>query len=517
MKLHPFHSIALVLLVASFARAETHRVPQDFATIQAAIEAARSGDVVLVAAGRYKERLQLKPGVTLRSEGDDARGELGLKRAEATIIDGEGAGDKPGVSMAQGGVLDGFTITNVGVYDDEFWQKHHASHGEELGDDEGSVQAEGTVAAVAVIRVNCRVVNNVVHHNGDVGVAIVGSKTRTVAPLIEGNVSYRNMGGGIGAADFAEPIVRENTCFENLRAGIGCRNSSPLILNNTCYKNIRAGIGCREGATPVVRGNQCYANRRAGIGVRMAGTTPVVERNRCYENDMAGIGSRDGAEPIVRNNECFRNKMAGIGCDGSKPLIVGNQCRENDMAGIGMRGQAEAMILNNHCVDNKLVAIGVTQQSKALIAGNELSRTGGVPPIIAVKDESQATIFNNEIKGGGVAAVLVQGRAAIFDNHFQSANEKQGKAVWVWQGSDAAINGNSFHGYRSAVNASKAMVSITNNKVEKFGATAIVVRDSASPAHITGNTAWSNDPDAQAVQITGPAGVVESNVLKAVK
>lgn len=85
------------LLVSGFALGGFHvegatvRVPQDHAAIQAAIEAARDGDEVVVGAGTYRERIRLKPELVVRSAGEDAMGKLGLKRAEATIIDGGGA------------------------------------------------------------------------------------------------------------------------------------------------------------------------------------------------------------------------------------------------------------------------------------------------------------------------------------------------------------------------------------------------------------------------------------------
>lgn len=338
-------------------------------------------------------------------------------------------------------------------------------------------------------------------------------KTKT-APFITDNFVYRNMGGGIGVAEGAEPIIRGNTCKENLRAGIGCRKANPIITDNVCFHNIRAGIGCREGSKPVMRGNKCYQNRRAGIGIRMEGTAPVVEANECYENEMAGIGCRDDASPILRNNVCRKNKMAGIGCNGAKPIIVGNECRENEQAGIGLQGKAIATIQQNKCIDNKLVAIGVTEGSTATITDNEVARTGGMPPIIAVKDGSTATIRDNRIKGGGVAAVLVQGKATVSGNTFTGIGEKQGNAIWVGDNSTATISENSFDGYRAAVNATKATVVVTGITVTKFQGTAIIVKDSQKPAHVYGNTASSADPKAKVVDVQGPSGIVEANVLK---
>ncbi|HBJ38767.1 MAG TPA: hypothetical protein DDZ51_29255 [Planctomycetaceae bacterium] len=506
-------SLFLFLFAATQpAIAATLSVPQDHPSIQAAIDASAPGDIIFVAPGQYSEQIALKPGITLRSDGDDSRGTDGLKRAEATVIDG---GQKTqGVVMAEGSTLDGFTVTNVGVYDDAVWKKHFDSHGEELGDDEGSVQAEGTSPAISVQGVICSVMNCLVHHNGDVGIGILGKENTNTEPLITGNTVYRNMGGGIGVAEGAEPIIWGNTCKENLRAGIGCRKASPIITDNLCFQNIRAGIGCREGSMPIMRGNKCYQNRRAGIGIRTTDSAPIVEGNECYENEMAGIGCRDGASPILRNNICRKNKMAGIGCNGAFPLIVSNVCQENEQAGIGLQGQATAVIHGNKCQDNSQVAIGITEGSTAIITANNLSRIGGVPPIIAVKDDSTATIRDNRISGGGVAAVLVQGTAIASGNTFTGNDGKQGNAIWIWESSSATVSDNTFDGYRSAVNATEATVIIKGNKISRFQGAAIIVKNSPEPVYIFDNSGVSNDSKARMVDVQGNAGIIDNNVLK---
>jgi parallel beta-helix repeat protein len=655
-------AFAATMLASLFAStslwADTIRVPQDHKTIQAGIDAAKAGDTVVVSAGIYKERIRLKSGITDKSAGDDAKGALGLNRAETTTIDGniEGA-TSPGVVMAENSTLDGFSVTGVGKYDDDRWNKHHATQGEEQAKEPIGAPGTAGIAVTGVTR--CTVTNNIVHHIGYTGIGITGAKGKHVSPHIFRNVTYRNMGGGIGSMRGSSAIVEENICFENFYAGIGHENANPLVINNTCYKNVRAGIGISEGACPTVRGNKCYHNRRAGIGIRTESTTsPVVEHNECYENDMAGIGSRDDATPIIRHNRCYKNKMAGIGCrtkarpliehnecfenkmagigcrteaepvirhnrcydnemagigsqlaarpvilgndcfgnlmagigteteavavirdnkcyknlmagigsrtgalpviegnhcyenllagigsqdnsvpiirnnqcekngqagigtqTGARAVIVENECRNNSTSGIGVREKASAIILSNKCIENKLVAIGIRNGSDAYIGKNQLVRTGGMPPMIAVRENSSVVVTDNTIVGGGVAGVMVQGTATILGNRFKGNGPRAGGppnfAAWIHGGSNVLFSNNRTDRWRHALFASGAnQVWATDNTASNFLGTGIVVDKSKLPAHVFGNIALSESEKDEAVRVKGPQGVVRENVRK---
>jgi hypothetical protein len=114
-------------LLTLFALGLTGReinVPRESTSIQAAIDSAKPGDTVIVQHGIFRERLIMKTGITVRSDGNNAMGQLGLARAEATILN-HPKGMGPGVTMAKGSTLDGFTITRVGKYDEALWQKHY--------------------------------------------------------------------------------------------------------------------------------------------------------------------------------------------------------------------------------------------------------------------------------------------------------------------------------------------------------------------------------------------------------
>lgn len=642
--------ILAMICAAGPIRAATLHVPKDYKTIQTAIDAAKPGDTVLVEPGVYREQVRLKDRVTLRSAGDATPGKRGLKRTEATVIEHAGANAKgPAVLMAEGAVLDGFSVTRAGVFNQREYDLHYATNGELLPDERGAVGVKDAVPALAVPGVTATVQYCIVHENGHAGIGCSGRNNNS---RIFKNIVHRNMGGGIGIADGATPIIESNICFNNLRGGIGNRNSKATIINNECFDNVRAGIGIRESATPIVRGNKCYNNRRAGIGVRMKGTNPIIEDNECYGNEMAGIGSRDDAAPIIRNNRCYRNQMAGIGSrdgakgiiegnecyenemagigsrngaapairfnkcyrnkmagigardgaspiiernecyenemagigarDGANPiirgnkcyrnemagigsrlgakalivdndchenklagigsregampiikgnrcfkndlagigtrerafcLIEGNECKENKAAGIGVRDGAVVMLMHNKCLDNNLVAIGLRFGSVAYIMDNELVRTGGMPPVIAVREASSALIVGNTIKGGGVAGILVDGTARIRGNRFEGTG-KNGSAVWGWGKADLAVIGNHVDGYRNLLNSTGNKLTVVDNLIRNFQGVAITVKNPIGNAVIAGNVAVSKNPKDKAVVFDAPQGLPKDNVLR---
>lgn len=375
--------------------AVTLLVPADHEGIQAAIDASEPGGTVIVAGGTYRGPVRLKPGVVLRSSGDDARGKLGLSRAEATIIVGP-------VEMAEGATIDGFTVTGVGRYDDKVWQHHYETRGSEQPHEPiGAPGVPGIAASGA-----CSVLNNIVHHIGYTGIGVTGGTAR-----VAGNTCFRNMGGGIGAMRGAKALIESNVCYENFYAGIGCEAASPVIRGNDCYDNVRAGIGVSEGSSPLVTGNRCHDNRRAGIGVRTGNDTrPVLVENECRANGMAGIGVEEGAFPEIRGNRI---------------------------------------------VANRLVGIGVTGGSRAVIVGNEVEREGGMPPIIVVLAGCQAVVSGNTVRGGGVAGLLVAGKAEVTDNRFVRIGKPGGKGVWAHASAELSHAGNKFEGWAQGVSPMK--------------------------------------------------------------
>jgi len=123
-------------------RIEPIRVPEDYPTIQAAMDAAEKRDVILVREGTYRGRVRMKPYVELLGEG-----------AERTVIDCE----REGTAVAFDGLgwarLDGFTIKG-GIGED-------FGRGDRVGGGIYIFQSSPRISA-------CRVVNNSAVYGGGI-------------------------------------------------------------------------------------------------------------------------------------------------------------------------------------------------------------------------------------------------------------------------------------------------------------------------------------------------------------
>ena len=507
------HCFLLLILSVHPAIAGTLRVPQDHKSIQAAIDVSEEGDTILVDAGTYHERLRLKPGVTLKSTGDDSKGSLGLKRTEATIIDGSFDGAKgPGVLMAEGSTIDGFTVTGVGMYDDGLWKRHHTTYGEEQKEEPIGQPGVAGITVDGVER--CTVRNNIVHHIGYTGIAIFGAKDKRVSPHICRNITYRNMGGGIGSMKKSTATIEANICFENFYAGIGHDDASPLVFDNECYENVRAGIGVSDGACPIVRNNRCYKNRRAGIGIRTGeATQPIIEHNVCFENEMAGIGNRDEAQPIIRHNKCYKNRMAGIGSrDHARAVIEHNDCYENGMAGIGSRLGAAPVIRRNMCYRNKMAGIGAREGAQPVIEDNECYEN--LMAGIGCREDADPVVRGNRCYRNVMAGIGSRlGAHPVIVNNECFKNEMAG--IGSREGAAPVIRSNHAHDNRMAGIGSRlgARPVIVDNRSLKNNMAGIGVRDSATVAVIVGNRCLENRLVAIGLP-DGATGYIHGNELK---
>jgi hypothetical protein len=227
-------STFLAILICSSAEASTINVPADQPTIQDAINAAKTGDTVLVAPGTYKENINFSgKAITVRSSAGP----------RVTIIDGGHLGAV--VTFATGetnaSVLSGFTIrqgNNSGVYLDfaspVIKNNVIANNTAEFG---AGMYILG--ASTAQVTRNTFTGNVASAGGGAIGLFDAGSV------LIENNRITKNNGGGQGGAIWmvneADEIIVQNLMFDDV-ASSGTEFYSSIPQSTSGYRLINNTI-----------------------------------------------------------------------------------------------------------------------------------------------------------------------------------------------------------------------------------------------------------------------------------
>jgi hypothetical protein len=372
---------------------KTITVPDDHNTIQAAINAASSGDIVLVKPGTYFELLVMKDGVKVVSDSADGGDELVSvegamlklpRRTLRTIIDGSGTTpSKHGMfdfdpGLGRNTIIDGFTIQNLPP------QNHHIpGHAHGI-----NVRGASPVITNCLIRNigSTGIGNHVVYHDQDSPMAErdfrwANIKYRASAVIFH-NVIHGSLGLGIGCNHFSDPYILGNELFDNSDAelgedptpGIGGKHGSAAkIIGNIVHDNPGGGILCKDGAPqgkyhidrpthPTIIKNVVFDNGsiRPGISCNRSGseTMPVkIMGNYVYNPGLVGIGLQAGAVGIIEDNMVAGSKEPGIAVNGSTALRLNrNKVTERKLPpGFGIVNGAKVREMIGNAADSDQV------------------------------------------------------------------------------------------------------------------------------------------------------------------
>ena len=313
--MHCLHLLVSLAFLPSICLSNTIWVPDDYSTIQEAINATVDGDEVVVRPGTYVENIDfIGKGITVRS----------LSGPGVTTIQGVLDHPKSVVTfrLAEGpdSVLSGFGIKGGGV----------------SGFNGGGIRCRNSSSPTIVG-------NEIFDSSADLGGGI--SCENSSAPIIQGNVIRDNRaleGGGVSCTGISSAVITGNTIQWNLcdrfgGGGIFCRSSSVIITGNTIRQNRAYGA-----AGDLARGGGIYCLTSSPT---IAGNT--ISENLIWEDN--GLGGRGGgihcrdSSSTITDNLIIKNRVespvggltegAGIYFDGGAPVVDGNTIAENSCDG----------------------------------------------------------------------------------------------------------------------------------------------------------------------------------------
>ena len=318
------------------------RVPEDYPTIQEAINAADPGDTILVPPGTYNESIIIGKQITLIGEGK-----------ENTVIVGRGVGDVIYVS-SDGVKISGFTIKGSGNrYISPF---------------------EG----------------------GDAGIKLDGVENCVISNCI---VTENNLGIFLNSSD--NNIIENNTCYLNRKDGIHLRfSNNNIIRGNNCTSNGgHGGIYLNPSSSNnLIENNICNFNADHGIKLQGSSNNNILRNNICEYNWNAGIFLRGSNNNTLIGNICFGNRNnPGIMLHyhNNNNTLINNVCNSNDEGIVLQNSSNNNILINNTCLDNRARGIGIMWSSNNnTIIKNTLSSNGEG---ILIESSSYNKVYYNNI------------------------------------------------------------------------------------------------------------------------
>ncbi len=303
-------AISILMISTGRAMAATLSVPVVYSTIQAAVDAAVAGDIVLVDDGTYDGFNFSGKAITVQS----------LNGSDFTTLDGSTTAGTPVVSFVSGegasSVLEGFSIVN------------------------GSAPSGGGIYCVGsspVIR-NCEIFNN--QATGSAGAAGAGIYLNNSSPQIlkcnihSNDAQITDGGGGIACVATSNASIENSVIDGNVAtsgAGIYIDGSSPSITNCTIANNDAGtgdggGIFSTGGASAPTITNCTFSNNTANNGgaiVATATSASVSMVNCILWADVSVNEIVDFGTSLTITYSCVQTGYTGVGNITVDPLFVG--------------------------------------------------------------------------------------------------------------------------------------------------------------------------------------------------
>lgn len=247
----------LPLLSAGLSAASPVRVPVDHRTVASAVEAAGSGDTILVAEGLYRETVMIRKSLTLLGGWDPSFRERDPERF-GTILDGTGVPRSVVAIFGRQGeevLVDGFTIRNG-------WVDGNG----------GGLLVNGQ--AYVVLR-NNRFENNYARYHGGGVCYFRGASGRVEGNLFDGNSTVFH-GAGLCLLNETRVTVTGN-----------------LFLRGRVVSDSGGGLAALKNCVIEVRNNRFeenFAIKRGGAVSFLQGIDGTVTNNLMVRNECGFMG-----------------------------------------------------------------------------------------------------------------------------------------------------------------------------------------------------------------------------------
>ncbi len=412
----------LVVAAGAGARAEDLLVPEQFRTLQEAVDAAAPGDRVVVGPGRYRGGATITtPGVAIEGDGAVLRGRRG-ERTIGALADGVAV---RGLRMRGGGVL---AIGNDIVIERNRFERVR---------DIPAVEIEGDGAIVRINEVD-RARESTGLSGIDGAIAIVGNDATVTGNTVSGVVAT----DGVSVLGTGADVTGNAVDFVAAGFGIRVQGDACGVVGNRC-----TNVGRTAKTTAWTGGN--FADPMVGGGGGGGGPRRVRVLRSC---PGIGVYNDRGGALVVGNS------VEHVTSDGYELVLHGGLVSDNAETYVGAPGGMGAGILlagTGNVVEENLLEGGSIDATRMewtkwsrfedgggnVVARNEIrsQSTGGTALVLRGEGNTAA---DNRVNGCDAGGVLVDGSGNLLSGNSVRWGEGEFADGFVVAGDGNVLSGN---------------------------------------------------------------------------
>lgn len=527
-------------------------VPNDYPTIQAAIDAAQKGDTIFIKEGVYDGWIQLHKKEHIRIIGqsaDKVRLSLSLPEKNEVVL----------VEACQNILISDLTV------EDQQTEPNGVKSGIGVCDSTAEIErckvinrrgngisyykgAQGTLAetdvrfcinaGIAVMQENTRlnILNSHISENksdgvcvyegarvdiahsfftqNSVGLSISGQKTNVVMS----DCIVANNNRGIVVFDTARIQVTNILCKSN-NLGIHVVDKESCLDGSRLYslENSFEGIFVEKNGTALL--NECVFAKNKKNGVLVLGPQANVRltKTQCSENGTMGIMVSNQAIAVIEDCICFKNREEGINIYYNSTATI-RKCSIKDNGGSGIRivGGASGQMEDNTCENNMKNGIDVFKDAaSAVLRANRC--TGNQISGISFSGGANGTVEDNICQDNNTAGIVVYEKDTHAILNKNQCSRNGGNGITFNKGASGAVeNCISENNYEAGIGiyGVGANIELRRNEIRSNQYNGVVIgKDTGPGISLIDNRCFSNYPSGMLL-MSNITGKVSDNICQ---
>jgi len=412
-------------------------VPDDYPTIQQAVDNASDGDTILVYAGTYLEQVLVDKSVQIIGNGSDV-----------TFVDGSGEDEHVFKVTADQVEITGFTIQNcsIGYSGVRVYGGSCIVHDNIFSECGGGVELYWTHDNIIKYNTmngnlwgiyvddcsDCYIENNSMIDN------LYGMELGFSMIEIKDNLIENNFNLGILQIWSNKVVIQGNSMLYNFFGLQMFSSNHNTIKNNIIQNNYYHGISIHKSSNNNFIDNAIYINRYRGVSFWYNSNSNCIENNGIIQNNYEGISFDSSSYNLISLNNISNHNRTGIILWFSSDfnVISNNAIYGNERDGVRFWHSSNNNVLSNTINSNGQDGVYVMSSSYSNIANNTINNNEyGVN----IWSSSNNKIANNTINNNDIGIWLVgSNNNSIYYNDIYS--NEDGVIIWYSSNTNICIN-----------------------------------------------------------------------------